>query len=158
MCFLKDLFKKKTEFPVIEQAKGELPSPRVAIDSQKIIYDEATETLTITGIKGPVRITSVANTNSMEPAIDAGHTTVCSSNPNYMSTDMIKRGDVIIYNASWTQSQIIHAVIETGEDVNGWYCKAQGWHNDYPDPEIIRIGQILQVVLITVWSGMEDEA
>ncbi len=150
MCLSKLLGKKTS-------ATRELPSPRVAIDSNKIVYDEATETLTIKGIKPPVRITTVAESNSMEPAIDADHYTVCSSNPIYMSPDMIKPGDVIIYNALWAGGQVIHAVTEVGKDKDGWYCKCQGWNCANPDPEKIRISQILQVVLMVVWCGKEDE-
>ncbi len=154
MCWLTDLFKKKTEFPVIEQAKGELPSPRIAIDPLKIDVDALCKAL---GIEGPTWFTTVANTNSMEPAIDADHYVLCSSTPKYLSEQTIKPGDVIIYQATWVTGFIIHSVISGGTDKDGWYCEAQGWHNDSPDPQKIRLSDIKWVVLLVVWTGKEDE-
>ena len=150
MCFLKKLFGSSN-------STGELPSPRVAIDRNDIEYDELVETLSIRRIKPPIWITTVAGSNSMEPAIDIDHYCVCSSNPVYLSENTIKPGDVIIYEASWNGGLVIHSVIETGNDEKGWFCKVQGWNNPTPDPQVIRIKDIKWVVLLIVWSGSEAE-
>ncbi len=148
MCWLTDLFKSnKTD---------ELPSPRVAIKPEDIVYNPTTQAIEIKGIKPPVWITTVAGTNSMEPTIDIDHYVICSNASEYLSEDTLKVGDVIVYQAS-ENGLIIHSIIEIGRDADGWYCIAQGWNNSSPDPQKIRLADIKWVVLLVIWSGKEDE-
>ena len=150
MCFSK---LKQTVKSIFKSggATGEIPSPRVAIDRNDIILGTDIILKGVTAQK-----IDVLNTNSMEPALDAGHTIFISNAPKYMSTDVIKPGDVIIYK-SWTGTgNIIHAVVEVGTDAQGWYCRTQGWHLNQIDPQIIREYELVAVALGIIWTGPED--
>jgi len=128
-------------------AHGNLPSPRVNIKFEDIIYDEENEELTFCNIEPEIKIGTVQNTNSMEPMIDVGHITVRSNNRKYM--DDLNVGDVIIWNIN--RGDIIHSIIEIGND-GEWYCRTQGLNVNSPDPELIRRKHIKDVVLLIAWS------
>ena len=135
---------------------GEVPSPRVAILPQNIVYDPVSRTLLIKDIE-VVEVTDVGKTNSMEPAIDVGHRVLISLDPLYSRKEVIKPGDVILYKSTWGYNWVIHSVIEVGEDLLGWYCKAKGWNVKSEDPQVIRENDITHVALGVIWCGKEDE-
>ncbi len=136
---------------------GEIPSPRVAIRPENIIYDPIEKTVLIKDVL-LVSPTDVGGTNSMEPAIDIGHRVLISSGSRYMSMEVIKLGDVILYKATWGYPLVIHSVIEVGQDSLGWFCKAKGWNVKSEDPQIIREDQITHVALGVIWTGEETES
>ncbi len=122
---------------------GEVPSPSNPIDLADVHHDAATKRLTIDNIEGPVQFALPVGTNSMEP-IDAGHILIMSSAPKYM--DDLNVGDIVIHGG------IIHAIFETGEDAEGWWCRTRGWNCVNADSGIFRKADILCVNLITIWA------
>ena len=78
-----------------------------------------------------------ANTNSMDPVIDDNSNGI-EIKP--LSEAQIATGDVISY--SYNNSLIIHRVIETGQDTNGWYAVTKGDNNTFSDPDKVRFNQI----------------
>lgn len=127
---------------------GEVPSPRAKIEPQEINYDEHTEVLSISNVKSPLWVTSVQDSNSMEPLVDIGHIVILSQDPKYL--DALNLGDIIIWEKSEVES-IIHSIIEISQDGDGWYCRTQGLNNNYPDEKKIRKDKIKWVALLVVW-------
>ncbi len=54
----------------------------------------------------------------------------------------IKVGDVIGYESKTLNESIIHRVIETGSDEQGWYAITKGDNNPFPDSEKVRFSDI----------------
>ena len=129
--------------------KGEanLPSPRMDIEFEDIIYDKENRELIFTNIEPDIKIQTVQNTNSMEPFVDVGHMMILSNNKIYM--DDLNVGDVIIWEMG--RGRIIHTIVMIGDD-GEWYCRTQGVNLNNVDPEIIRKRHIQDVVLFPVWS------
>ena len=127
---------------------GELPSPRVKIEPQEINYDEHSEVLSISNVKSPLWVTSVQDSNSMEPLVDIGHIAVLSQDPKYL--DALNVGDIIIWEKS-DDELIIHSIIDINQDESGWYCRTQGLNNSYPDEKKIRKEKVKWVALLVVW-------
>jgi len=129
----------------------DMPSPRVNIPDEDIVYDPVAETLTIKNLKG-ISLCTVQNTNSAEPMIDVGHLMVRSNDPKYM--DNLNVGDVIVYRMDgWV---IQHSISKIGYDEEGWYCKCKGVNNLRADPWKIRKFNIEQVVLFPIWCWGEE--
>lgn len=82
------------------------------------------------------------DTNSMDPIIDAdSHALeIVPQTPSE-----IEVGDIIAYR--FADRVIIHRVVETGEDLQGWYAIAKGDNNPNSDPLKVRFHQITGVVI-----------
>ena len=99
-CFLCRLLSKTS-------ATVDIPSPRDIIPQRDIIYFPDTERLVITNIKPKVWITTVQDTNSMDPTVDAGHTCILIS--SFKKSDLVV-GDVVVY---WNgHRDILHRIIK----------------------------------------------
>jgi hypothetical protein len=83
----------------------------------------------------------IADTNSMDPTLDA-EATVLVVSPR--SPDEIHVGDIIVYQVE--NNLIIHRVIETGYD-DAWWSIVKGDNNPVPDPEKVRFEQVKGVVV-----------
>lgn len=129
-------------------ASGEIPSPRVKIEPQEINYDKDSEVLSISNIKSPLWVTSVQDSNSMEPLVDIGHIVVLSQDPKYL--DALNLGDIIIWQRSDGIS-IIHSIIDISQDESGWYCRTQGLNIPQPDEQKIRKNEVEWVALLVAW-------
>ncbi len=79
------------------------------------------------------------DTNSMDPFIDKGAN---SFEIKPKSADDIHVGDIIAYTPKGKKDIIIHRVIETGEDEQGWYAIVKGDNISRPDPGKVRFSQI----------------
>ncbi|OYT32432.1 hypothetical protein DRJ22_04315 [Candidatus Woesearchaeota archaeon] len=89
----------------------------------------------------------IADTNSMDPVIDE-NTHVIQIVPKSVSD--IHVGDIISY-ASEYGFTIIHRVISTGRDEQGWYAVAKGDNNDHIDPWKIRFKDIKKVLVAIIY-------
>ena len=114
---------------------GNVPSPRYSINIQ---------------VPVPYKTTTVQNTNSMEPLLDVGHTVILSP----VDKKPLK-GDVIIWEKD--DRSIIHSIIETGVDNDGWYCRTQGLHLYRADPEKIRLREVKWLVVGVLWTYGEGD-
>lgn len=88
------------------------------------------------------RWSSFTNTNSMDPLLDE------SSNGLERipaSSSELSVGDVISYY--YGDSTIIHRIIATGNDSEGWYAKTKGDNNPSSDPDLVRFDQVAGVLV-----------
>ena len=86
------------------------------------------------------------DTNSMDPFIDE------TSNAIELlpeTPEQISVGDVISYQTSY--GVLIHRVIETGEDDNGFYYLVKGDNNTLRDPFKVRFDDVKGVVVAVVY-------
>lgn len=123
------------------QAK-EQPSPYDWIQESDIeMYDNGV----VLNIANP-QWAVFADTNSMDPVIDAGAHAIeiIPTTP-----DEVHVGDIVSY--STPGATIIHRVIETGYDSNGWYAVFKGDNNPIKDPEKVRFSQIKRIVVAVIY-------
>lgn len=88
------------------------------------------------------------DTNSMDPVIDAGSNAI-EIIPK--TTEDIHLGDIVSYKSKYTDSQIIHRVIQISNDSDGWYAVMKGDNNPESDPGKIRFHQIRRVVVAIIY-------
>jgi signal peptidase I len=84
----------------------------------------------------------------MKPVFDTGANAieVVPSTPA-----QIRTGDIISYQADWLDTPVVHRVLSTGEDEDGWYAIVKGDNNDTADPGKVRWEQIRRVVVAIVY-------
>jgi hypothetical protein len=95
-----------------------------------------------------VQWASFTDTNSMDPVFDAGSNAL-EIVPK--SSEDVHEGDIVSYKSTLIDGAIIHRVIETGEDEDGWYARMQGDNLDQEDPEKVRFDQIQRVVVAIIY-------
>ena len=125
---------------------GNMPSPRVPIKWDDIIIQN-NDTVTVKLLPHVVK-TTVQNTNSMEALLDANHIVILSNNQVYK--DALKLGSIVVWLSS--PSNIIHSIVEIGEDEQGWYCYTQGANIDSRDTVKVRKVNIDWVALMVIWA------
>ncbi len=91
---------------------------------------------------------SFTDTHSMDPVLNKDSNSI-EIKPK-SETD-IKVGDIISYKSDYVDGLIIHRVLQTGEDSNGWYAVVKGDNNPAKDPGKIRFNQINGVVVAVVY-------
>lgn len=91
---------------------------------------------------GPVTPGIVAPTRSMVPLMDE-NTIVLEVTPKGPSDILI--GDIIIYELG--DDRIIHRVVATGWDAQGWFAITKGDSNPINDPQKVRFPQVRGVVI-----------
>jgi hypothetical protein len=87
-----------------------------------------------------------ADTNSMDPVIDKGSYGI-EITPKSISD--INIGDIISYKSE--QGIIIHRVISTGIDQNGWYAITKGDNVPVQDPDKVRFSQVKGILVAIVY-------
>jgi len=89
----------------------------------------------------------IANTNSMDPVFDeTSH--LIQVFPT--SAADVHVGDIASYDSPLGFS-IVHRVIETGEDEDGWYAIFKGDNNPQPDPWKVRFDMVTRVTVMIVY-------
>ncbi|MBI4450542.1 signal peptidase I [Candidatus Woesearchaeota archaeon] len=121
----------------------EQPSPKERISRDKIlVYDDKVV------IEMPNVVWAMfTDTNSMDPVIDQGSYALEIAP---QSPAEIQPGDIISYKSPFVSGNVIHRVIETGND-GEWYAVAKGDNNPSPDPGRIRFSQINRVVVAIIY-------
>ena len=115
-----------TTFPAVFQAT-EYASPADRINLDNIHTLDSGFSVEISG----ATLYAIADTNSMEPAIDK-EATVVAVKP--ATPDELIVGDIVIYRQG--RALIIHRIIEIGTDSQGWYAIPKGDNNDIADSPI----------------------
>jgi hypothetical protein len=115
----------------------EYPSPADRVELGDIAVSDSGVTVTIPGAV----LYAIADTNSMDPAIDK-ESTVLAIRP--ASESELIAGDIVIYRSGPTL--IIHRLVETGTDSAGWYAIPKGDSNASDDGKV-RFSQIEAVVI-----------
>jgi signal peptidase I len=86
------------------------------------------------------------NTNSMDPFIDENSHAIEITPKDAYS---IHEGDVISYEIK--NGQVIHRVINRGFDQDGVYYIVQGDNNSVADPNKVRFGDVVGVVVAVIY-------
>lgn len=83
----------------------------------------------------------VEDTKSMEPLL--------SSNSHVIEAeadiDLLKAGDIISFSKEG--KVIVHSIIETGEDSEGWYALTKGYNNEFMDDWKVRAFELKGIVV-----------
>ena len=103
-------------------------SSRDIISASDISYIDGK--IVIQGIKPDVWLTTVQDTNSMDPTVDAGHTCILI---NSFKHEDLSTGDVVVYTES-----ILHRIIKIEHDKQGRRYTLKGDNNYKKDPYIVR--------------------
>ncbi len=84
------------------------------------------------------------DTNSMDPVIDVGANAL-----EYIpkAPTEICEGDIVSYKSKFANGVLIHRIVETGYDEDGWYAVLKGDNSPYKDPGRVRFDQIQRVVI-----------
>ena len=115
----------------------DLPSPGNWIDKQDVdVYKDKV----VINIEGAVKA-GVKDTNSMDPLIDKDSELI----EIHTDASNIHAGDIISFEASG--NIIVHEVVETGYDNDGWYAITKGYNNNKVDPGKVRAGNLKGVVV-----------
>jgi len=113
-----------------------IPEDRIKVFSDKVLLEIPN-----------ARWATFTPTHSMAPVFDAGSNAI-EIVPQ--KAEEIQQGDIASY--TWADgSTIIHRVIETGTDEQGWYAIMKGDNVPYNDPEKVRFSQIKRVVVAIVY-------
>ncbi len=86
------------------------------------------------------------DTNSMDPVFDT-EANVIETKPQ--NPEQLKKGDIISYKMRF--GTVIHRIVETSEDRDGWYAITKGDNNVLEDPEKVRFEQIKGVVVAIIY-------
>ena len=122
----------------------EKPSPSERITQEQIhVYKNQV----IFDIENPEWAT-FTDTNSMDPTLDKGSYAI-EVVPK--SSDEINVGDIASYKSKFADGTIIHRVVETGYDEDGWYARFKGDNNQDVDPGKVRFSQIQRVVVAIIY-------
>ena len=120
----------------------DVPSPRDIIPKSDINHDSLRCILTIKNIPPTIWLTDVADTNSMDPTIDMGHTAILTNNIIY---ENLAVGDVVVYNVG--SRDIIHRIIKIETDSKGRKYTLKGDNNPSPDACVVRDSHIEWLLL-----------
>ena len=113
----------------------DVPSPRHIVSQDDISYDKDRHTLTIRGLLPDIWITTVQDTNSMDPTVDAGHTCILANNFN---AEDLAVGDIVVAWAEWRGTDVLHRIIKIEEDEQGRKFTLKGDNNYRTDPGFVR--------------------
>ncbi|MCB9359472.1 hypothetical protein H6503_06065 [Candidatus Woesearchaeota archaeon] len=86
------------------------------------------------------------DTNSMDPVFDIGANALQIVPESYKQIGV---GDIISFSTS--SGVIIHRVIETGIDDDGWYARTKGDNNAYADPGKVRFDQVKKLLIGVIY-------
>lgn len=87
-----------------------------------------------------------ADTNSMDPVFDS---TSHAIEIIPKSEEDVHVGDIVSYSTD--NGTIIHRVIETGYDSEGWYAMFKGDNNPIKDPDKVRFKNIRRIVVAIIY-------
>jgi len=124
----------------------DIPSPRATVKTGDVYYDSGE--VRIKGYKSEPLISTVEDTNSMDPLIDAGH--ICVFRTDFKKADL-GVGDVIVYQCQ--EGLIMHRIVKITPDALGRIYTLRGDNNIGNDPYIVRDEHILYLLdLIKYYS------
>ena len=113
----------------IPDPKDRLKLNQIKVKKDKVVIDQKN-----------VMISSIANTESMNPVIDQGHNALFVE---AKKKDLIE-GDIISFERNGMH--IMHRIITIGKDKEGWYCITKGDNNLYSDGKV-RFEKIKKVLI-----------
>jgi hypothetical protein len=123
-------------------AGSDLPMPSDRIAEEQIIITNDRIVLDVRGASW----SRFTDTGSMTPFLDTGANAI-HIEPRY--AEELKRGDIISYRIAGIT--IIHRIVATGYDEQGWYAIAKGDANPSSDPFKVRFEQIERVLIAIIY-------
>lgn len=93
--------------------------------------------------KEGLKYAAVEDTKSMEPLLSSNSHTI-EAKPEQ---DKLGKGDIISFYDASTGKTIVHAIVETGTDDDGWYARTKGYNTEFADEWKVRFGDIKGVVV-----------
>jgi len=85
-----------------------------------------------------------ADTKSMDPVFDSSANGIELSP---YSPAEIHAGDIISFVPKFTDGLVVHRVMETGIDAQGWFAITRGDNNPTNDPDKVRFGDVHGVLV-----------
>lgn len=120
----------------------EMPMPRDRVSEDQILVTEREVRLLVQDASWS-RFTA---TKSMVPFLDTGANAI-QVTPRY--PEELQIGDIISYEIGGIS--VIHRIVDTGYDNQGWYAIAKGDNNPINDPFKVRFEQIDKVLIAIVY-------
>ena len=133
----------KTEF-VFSTKPKEKPSPQDWISEDQIHVTNKEIRIDLQNAEW-ARFT---DTNSMDHVFDAGSNAI-EIVPSHSAE--IQEGDIVSYYSPAAGATIVHRVVETGYDDQGWYAFFKGDNINSRDPEKVRFKQIRRIVVAIIY-------
>jgi len=130
------------ESPFIVSKEQASPKDRIK-ESQIHVYDD----YVVIDVSDP-EWSTFTDTNSMDPFLDKGANAI---HIVPQDEDELQVGDVVAYEPSFTDSTVIHRIIEIGEDEDGKYFIMKGDNNSQADPGKVRFDQIRRVLVAIIY-------
>ena len=124
----------------------DIPSPRHMIPKTNITYLRNEQKIEIKSLKPNIWLTTVADTNSMDPVIDIGHTAILTNDFNAQNLAI---GDVVVYTNGY--QDIMHRIIKIDIDGEGRRYTLKGDNNSRPDRYIVRDSHIKWLLLGVIY-------
>jgi len=119
----------------------DIPDPKDRIKESQISVSKSKVVINQEG----VMLSRIANTESMNPVIDAGH--------NALFIKPVKEdlqvGDIISFKKAGV-GNIMHRIIKISEDKDGWYCITKGDNSSVSDGKV-RFKDIKKVLVGIVY-------
>jgi signal peptidase I len=114
-----------------------IPESAISVLSDKVVID----------LPGAVWA-KFTPSGSMKPVFDTGANAieVVPSSPGQINV-----GDIVSYQSDWMDTPVIHRVIQTGTDSEGWYAVMKGDNNSTQDPGKVRFPQVRRVVVAVIY-------
>ena len=112
-----------------------IPENKIALTKQSVVFS----------VNNPI-LAKFTDTGSMLPVITAGSHAIeiVPRTPEELAV-----GDIVSYELDG--KTLVHRIIETGQDSQGWYAKAKGDNLDNPDPGKVRFSQVRRVVVAIIY-------
>lgn len=139
-----DISVPNSQQPAIPASLIDKPSPSDWVSEKDIQVFKDRVTLNVPNVVWA----KFTNTKSMDPVLDS------SANALELvptSDSQIHVGDIIAYKADWIEGTVIHRIIKTGSDENGWYAIVKGDNNPVEDPGKVRFDQVKRVVIAIIY-------
>ncbi len=132
---LNDAF--KSDVPVVDSAECEA-NPYTA-------YKDKYTHFCSLFYKTPIELRKIDTTGSMWPNLKGGGYVIVTA-PEDLKVD-----DIVIISASVYEREVVHRIIETGEDTEGVWYRTQGDNNSVPDGKVLRWSDISYKVVGVIY-------
>ena len=137
---------QNVQMPLLFNSNGQkvlsTPSDRVSEDKIHVYGDKV-----IIDLKGASWATFTP-THSMEPMISEKANGIEVKPESFTE---LKAGDIVSYKSDFADGIIIHRIVKTGFDENGWYAIVKGDNNSEQDPGKVRFSQINGVLVGVIY-------
>lgn len=134
-----DVYSVAYEKPAVFVSKERIsPSDRIQ-DSDLLIYEDKI----VINVKD-ASWAKYTDTNSMDPLLDINSVGIEVQPTSELDLQI---GDVVSYEAKYTDGLVCHRIVDIGYDKDGWYAITKGDNTSINDPDKVRFEQIKYVLV-----------